>query len=274
MFSTVLPQFKDRWLSRDGDVRSPWAYDETKEELVGMDAKTDAVDILLVEDESDISELIQYNLQRNGYTVRAVDNGKDAIQAAMQRTPGLILLDIMMPGCDGLTVLRTLRQAQTDVKNTPVILLTAKGEESDIVVGLELGADDYMTKPFSPRELMARVKAVLRRSSDATTSETPGVPAARIEVGPITLDQDRHEVWIKNVPTPFTLAEYNLLRTLISKPGRVFTRDQLLEKITGGETYVIDRNVDVHVRAIRKKLGDDAEFIQTVRGVGYKCREQ
>lgn len=229
-------------------------------------------DILLVEDEVDISELIQYNLEKNGFKVRAIDNGKDAIQAATSRPPALMILDIMMPGCDGLSVLKAIRQSAGPAKDTPVILLTAKGEESDIVVGLELGADDYMTKPFSPRELLARIKAVLRRVEDAPAVSTT-VEASRLEVGPIAMDTEKHEVWIKGAATPFTLAEYKLLRTLISKPGRVFTRDQLLEKITGGDTYVIDRNVDVHVRAIRKKLSEDCEFIQTVRGVGYKCRE-
>lgn len=228
------------------------------------------VDILLVEDEADISELIQFNLERHGFKVRAAANGEDGLKMAAAQTPQLMLLDIMMPGCDGLTVLRRLRESAA-TKHVPVIMLTAKGEESDIVVGLELGADDYMTKPFSPRELVARVKAMLRRLED---SEKPAAVAGeKLAVGPVAIDGDRHEAWIHGKPVAFTLAEFNLLKTLISRPGRVFTRDQLLEKITGGETYVIDRNVDVHVRAIRKKLDVESEFIQTVRGVGYKCRE-
>lgn len=232
----------------------------------------DLVEVLLVEDEADISELIQYNLERNGYRVRPISNGKEAIEATLKFAPDLILLDIMMPGCDGLTVLKAIRQSAPETRNTPIILLTAKGEESDIVVGLELGADDYLTKPFSPRELLARMRAVLRRSSEEVSQPTRQ-GASRVEVGPVAVDVERHEVWINGAATPFTLAEYNLLTTLISKPGRVFTRDQLLERITGGDTFVIDRNVDVHIRSIRKKLTDDAEFIQTVRGVGYKCRE-
>lgn len=232
---------------------------------------TAPVDILLVEDEADISELIQFNLERHGFKVRTAANGEEGLKLAAEQTPKLMLLDIMMPGCDGLTVLRRIREAEA-TKSVPVMMLTAKGEESDIVVGLELGADDYMTKPFSPRELVARVKAMLRRSEDAFR---PGANSTdqRQTVGPISIDGERHEAWIHGKSVAFTLAEFNLLRTLISRPGRVFTRDQLLEKITGGETYVIDRNVDVHVRAIRKKLDVDAEFIQTVRGVGYKCRE-
>lgn len=228
------------------------------------------VDILLVEDEADISELIQFNLERHGFKVRAAANGEDGLKMAAAQTPQLMLLDIMMPGCDGLTVLRRLREAPA-TRNIPVIMLTAKGEESDIVVGLELGADDYMTKPFSPRELVARVKAMLRRLDD--TQKPAATSGEKLAVGPVSIDGDRHEAWIHGKPVAFTLAEFNLLKTLISRPGRVFTRDQLLEKITGGETYVIDRNVDVHVRAIRKKLDVDSEFIQTVRGVGYKCRE-
>lgn len=229
------------------------------------------VDILLIEDEADISELIQFNLERHGFKVRAAANGEEGLRMAAAQVPGLMLLDIMMPGCDGLTVLRKIRETQA-TKHVPVIMLTAKGEESDIVVGLELGADDYMTKPFSPRELVARVKAMLRRLDE---TQKPGATAAgeRLSVGPVSIDGDRHEAWIHGKPVAFTLAEFNLLKTLISRPGRVFTRDQLLEKITGGETYVIDRNVDVHVRSIRKKLDVDSEFIQTVRGVGYKCRE-
>jgi DNA-binding response OmpR family regulator len=160
-------------------------------------------------------------------------------------------------------------------------MLSAKGEESDIVVGLELGADDYISKPFSPREVVARIRAVARRISDesrpgatatAAGTEAPTV-GNRLKVGPVEMDLEKHEAWIQGKALVLTLAEFNLLRTLISKPGRVFTRDQILEKIAGTDTFVIDRNVDVHVRAVRKKLEDDAEFIQTVRGVGYKCRD-
>ena len=228
--------------------------------------------ILMIEDEADISELLQFNLERGGYKVRAVANGEEGLISAQQNPPDLILLDIMLPGCDGLTVLRGLRESSSPARKVPVIMLTAKGEESDIVVGLELGADDYMAKPFSPRELVARVKAVLRRG-EVAERQSAVAQTRRVTAGPVTVDLDRHEVWIDSKPVQFTLAEFNLLATLLSRPGRVFTRDQLLEKITGGETFVIDRNVDVHIRAIRKKMELDSEFIQTVRGVGYKCRE-
>jgi len=190
------------------------------------------------------------------------------LQDAQRSKPSLVILDLMLPGIDGLKVCKKLRE-DPETQAIPIIMLTAKGEETDVVVGLEFGADDYVTKPFSPNELLARVRAVLRRANLADD----GAAEARIEVGPITIDSDRHEVYNRGTPLALTLAEFKLIRTLASRPGRVFTRDQLLESITGGEVFLIDRNIDVHIRAIRKKLGGDAEFISTVRGVGYKCRD-
>ena len=226
--------------------------------------------ILLIEDDSDISELVQYNLEREGYKVTAAADGEVGLNLALQQKPDLIILDLMLPGLDGLSVCKKLRAA-AETAEIPIVMLTAKGEESDIVIGLEMGADDYIAKPFSPKELTARIRAVLRRPRAAAPKE--GEPTQRLEVGPVAIDLERHEAYLKGKPLQLTLAEYRLLSTLISRPGRVFTREQLLEKITGGEVYVIDRNVDVHVRAIRKKLESEAEFIVTVRGVGYKCRE-
>ncbi len=224
--------------------------------------------ILLIEDDSDISELVQYNLEREGYKVTAAADGELGWAQAVQMKPDLIVLDLMLPTMDGLSVCKKLRSSP-ETMGIPIVMLTAKGEESDIVIGLEMGADDYISKPFSPKELIARIRAVLRRPRAAATAMDEG----RRTVGPITIDVERHEAYLNAKPLALTLAEYRLLSTLISRPGRVFTREQLLEKITGGEVYVIDRNVDVHIRAIRKKLGDEAEFIITVRGVGYKCRE-
>ena len=241
-----------------------------------------AGDILIVEDEADIRELIQFNLEREGFKTRIAKNGDEGLRLAMANPPGLILMDIMMPVCDGITALKKMRESTSLVRTTPVILLTAKGEESDIVVGLELGADDYVSKPFSPKELVARIRAVARRTSDdsraggsssVAAAGPSGTAGTRIKVGPVEMDLEKHEAWSQGKHLVLTLAEFNLLKTLISKPGRVFTRDQILEKIAGTDTFVIDRNVDVHVRAVRKKLDDDAEFIQTVRGVGYKCRD-
>lgn len=238
-------------------------------------------DILIVEDDSDIRDLIQFNLERDGFKTRVAKNGEEALWLAFEQAPSLILMDIMMPVCDGLTALRKLRGSTGSLRHVPVVMLTAKGEESDIVHGLELGADDYMMKPFSPRELTARIRAVLRRAKEGdprSVSEDGPLSSEKrdsesMRVGPIEIDLERHEARSRGKALVLTLAEFNLLKTLISKPGRVFTRDQLLENISGAGTYVIDRNVDVHVRAVRKKLEDDAEFIQTVRGVGYKCRE-
>ncbi len=227
--------------------------------------------ILLIEDDADISELVQYNLEREGYKVYVSTDGEIGLNQAGQIKPDLIVLDLMLPGLDGLSVCRKLR-ADANLAGTPIVMLTAKGEESDIVVGLEMGADDYVTKPFSPKELVARIRAVLRRPRAAQAQATL-TQNGRRSVGPVTLDPDRHEVFLNQQPLALTLAEYRLLTALTSRPGRVFTREQLLEKITGGEAYVIDRNVDVHVRAIRKKFGSEADFIITVRGVGYKCRE-
>jgi len=238
-------------------------------------------DILIVEDEADIRELIQFNLEREGFKTRVAKNGQEGLELAMNQTPDLILMDIMMPVCDGLTALRKIRETTTgSLKQTPVVMLTAKGEETDIVLGLELGADDYVMKPFSPKELTARIRAVLRRTKDdaragatATDKTPPSSSVEKMKAGPIEIDTEKHLAFSRGKPLVLTLAEFNLLKVLISKPGRVFTRDQILEKISGADTYVIDRNVDVHVRAVRKKLEDDAEFIQTVRGVGYKCRD-
>lgn len=242
-------------------------------------------DILIIEDEADIRELIQFNLEREGFQTRVARHGQEGLTLAQTKTPALILMDIMMPICDGLTALKKMRESTSSLRQTPVIMLTAKGEESDIVVGLELGADDYISKPFSPKELVARIRAVLRRASEdlrqgATaaasstgTTATTATAGSKIKVGPIEMDLEKHEAWSHGKPLVLTLAEFNLLKTLISRPGRVFTRDQILERVAGADTFVIDRNVDVHIRAVRKKLLEEAEFIQTVRGVGYKCRE-
>jgi len=226
--------------------------------------------VLLVEDDPDIAELVQYNLEREGYRVITCTEGDVGLAEIMRVKPNLIILDLMLPKIDGLTICKSVR-AQSELAGIPIIMLTAKSEESDVIIGLELGADDYLTKPFSPRELLARMKAVLRRQKQVQTEVKP--ERERITVGPVALDKERHEAFLNNQSLILTLAEFKILATLMSKPGRVFSREQLLEKVTGGDVYVIDRNIDVHIRSIRKKLGDEAEFICTVRGVGYKCRE-
>jgi DNA-binding response OmpR family regulator len=228
--------------------------------------------VLIVEDEADIREILQYALEREGFRVTCAVNGKDALEILRKESFTIAVLDIMLPGIDGLTLCRKIREEGRD-RAMPVVMLTARSEESDIVVGLEVGADDYLCKPFSPKELVARIRAVLRRIPDLKGGELPSQPSSGVKLGPILLDHDRHEVRVRDLPVQLTLAEFKLLALLMSRPGRVFSRDQILEQVSGSDVYVIDRNVDVHIRAIRKKFGDDADFIQTVRGVGYKCRE-
>lgn len=221
--------------------------------------------IVMIEDEPDIIELVKYNLDRNGISVESAQNGEEGISLVQKEKPDLILLDLMLPGMNGLDVCRTLKQDR-ELKNIPIIILTAKGEESDIVIGLEMGAEDYITKPFSPRELVARVRAALRRLGQEKSNESEDI----LIIGALAIDSAQHAVTLDGLPLQFTLTEFKLLKALATRPGRVFTRDQLLDKITGGEAIIIDRNVDVHVRAVRKKLGEYGDMIETVRGVGYK----
>ena len=222
--------------------------------------------ILIVEDDPDIVELLQYTLEREGYPVLVARNGEKGLADAQRRRPGLILLDLMLPGLDGLGVCRALKSDE-GTKSIPIVMLTAKGEESDVVVGLEFGADDYVRKPFSPRELVARIRAVLRRGAPQVVAKT------RIELGGISLDRERHEIEVDGELLEFTRSEFRLLWTLAKHPGRVYAREELVEKLTDGEVVILDRNIDVHVSAIRKKLGDRGAVIRTVRGVGYKWDE-
>lgn len=201
------------------------------------------------------------------YETLTAGDGPKALQLARQHDPDLILLDLMLPGIDGLEVCRTLKSSR-ETAHIPIIMLTAKGGETDVVTGLELGADDYVPKPFSMRLLLARIKTVLRR---ATTAEPRPPSITRIQ--DLSIDDDRHEVRLKDQLLQLTLTEYKLLRFLAQHPGRVFTRTQILNNIQDEHVIVIDRAIDVHVAALRKKLGDAAACIETVRGVGYRCRE-
>ena len=223
--------------------------------------------LLIIEDDPDIVELVQYNLEREGFRVQSARDGERGLQEASATHPSLILLDLMLPGMEGLEVCRTLRQNR-NTRRIPVVMLTAKGEETDVVLGLEMGADDYVTKPFSPRELAARVRAVLRRAEAAADGES-----TRLQLGPLLIDSERYQAWLHGKLLNLTLSEFRLLHALATSPGRVFTRDQLVDRITAGECIVTDRNVDVHVSSLRKKFGDDGDLIVTVRGVGYKCKE-
>ena len=227
----------------------------------------DAQRILVIEDDPDIVELLQYNLEREGFEVKVAKTGEEGKARATECRPSLILLDLMLPRTSGLDVCRELR-GREDTKRTPIIMVTAKGEESDVVLGLELGADDYVTKPFSVKELIARIHSVLRR-----TNVRPQKASSRIERGTLVIDSDRHEVLLNGEQVDLTLAEYRLLRALAGSPGRVFTREQLIGQITAGGYMIAERNVDVHVAAIRRKLKEISELIVTVRGIGYKFKD-
>ncbi|QQE13948.1 response regulator [Planctomycetota bacterium] len=225
--------------------------------------------ILLVEDEQDLLELLKYNLNREGFNTITASTGEDGLKQVRSQTPDLILLDLMLPAMDGLEVCRTLKSRE-HTANIPVIMLTARGEESDIVRGLEMGADDYITKPFSPRILMARIRAVLRRAEAELLSAQSG---STISAGGIHIDPDRHEVIANGDPIDMTATEFKLLSLIMSKPGRVFTRQQIIETIHEGFAAVTDRSVDVQVVALRRKLKDAGRNIETVRGVGYRFKE-
>lgn len=219
--------------------------------------------ILVVDDEEDIRELISLNLTREGYEIIAVETGEEALAQARRGVATLIILDLMLPGIDGLEVCKRLK-ADPQTRPIPVVMLTAKGEEADIVTGLELGADDYITKPFSGKVLVARVRRILRRKSE--TAGEDGV----VSVHELTIDPARHEVLIQARPVELTLTEFNILHTLARRPGRVFTRYQIVDAIHGDDYLVTDRAVDVQIVSIRKKLGPCAKYIETVRGVGYR----
>lgn len=224
--------------------------------------------ILVVEDEKDILELVTYNLTREGYQVRGVETGEAAMTAIKDAAPDLVLLDLMLPGADGFDVCRYVK-SRPETKHTPIVMMTAKGEESDIVTGLELGADDYVTKPFSPRVLIARIRAVLRRRSEEKVDENASFTAHELTIHP-----GRHEVLYKDNRIDLTSTEFRLLQLLARRPGWVFTRYQIVDAIHGDDYPVTDRSVDVQVVGLRKKLGDAGTYIETVRGVGYRFKDE
>lgn len=223
--------------------------------------------VLIVEDESDIAKLIQFHLAREGYQTTVVGSGRAAIEAAARSQPDLLVLDIMLPDVDGLEVCRRLKRDRTS-RQIPILMVSARGEESDIVAGLELGAEDYVTKPFSPKVLVARVKAVLRRREVE--------PAARLELldGGLVIDRERHAVEIEGDPVELTLTQFKLLEFLAQRPGFVRTRDQLVSAARGEGTVLSSRAIDVHIAALRQRLGHYAGLIETVRGVGYRMAEE
>lgn len=226
-----------------------------------------ATKVVVIEDEPDILELIEYNLRREGFEVATATSGRTGLAAISREKPDIVLLDLLLPGLDGLDVCRRLRAVEA-TRDLPVIMVTARGEESDVVLGLGVGADDYIHKPFSPRELLARVRAVLRRGPLRDRD-----PDRRIVRGPVTIDPVKHRVTVEGRRLEFTPTEFRLLHFLASHPGRPFTRDRLLDRAIGERAVVIDRNIDVHVRALRKKLGANRDLIETVRGIGYCFRD-
>ncbi|MCC6143199.1 MAG: response regulator [Candidatus Hydrogenedentes bacterium] len=223
--------------------------------------------ILIVDDEEDILELVRYNLEKVGYQVSCAETGTEAIRIARAELPDAILLDLMLPGLDGLEVTSLLKN-DVKTRHLPIVMLTAKGSESDIVRGLEAGADDYVTKPFSPKVLLARLKAVLRRKGRDTTEER-----STIKVHDIVIHPGRHEVVIQGAPVQLTFTEFRVLEFLARRPGWVFTRSQIMDAVRGEDYIVTERSVDVQIVGLRKKLGDLGAYIETVRGVGYRFKE-
>ena len=221
--------------------------------------------IVIVEDEPDILEVLTYNLKREGFDVSHALDGSKGLALIEQVEPDLVILDLMLPGLDGLEICRRIKGAE-QLKQIPVIMVTAKGEETDIVIGLGIGADDYVAKPFSPRELVARVNAAIRRSGMSDRQGRPGI----VELEGLMIDEQKFSVTYHGNLIKLTATEFRLLNQLANHPGRVFSREQLINYAAGNDVVIVDRNIDVHIRAIRKKLPGEIQFIETVRGIGYR----
>jgi DNA-binding response OmpR family regulator len=221
--------------------------------------------IVIIEDEPDILEVLSYNLKREGFLVLTAIDGDAGLSLIKREKPDLVLLDLMLPGMDGVEICSNIKN-DTELHNTLVIMVTAKGEESDIVLGLGVGADDYVSKPFSPKELIARVKAVLRRGVLLELE----AGKEKIEYGDLSIDTKKHKVLVKGEEIKLTATEFRILHYLVSHAGRVFSREQLLNKALGNTSVVVDRNIDVHIRGIRKKLAMQPPLIETIRGIGYR----
>jgi DNA-binding response OmpR family regulator len=222
----------------------------------------------VIEDDADIQQIVEYNLAREGFDVLTAADGEDGLRLARQERPDLVVLDLLLPGLDGVEICRLLK-LDPATRSMPVMMVTARGDESDIVLGLGVGADDYVAKPFSPRELAARVKALLRRGPLKEERARRG----RIVRDDLVIDVDRHEVHVQGAAVPFRATEFRLLHFLAANAGRVFSRDQLLNEAISEGTFIIDRNIDVHIASIRKKLGEHRDLIRTIRGVGYRFED-
>lgn len=223
--------------------------------------------VLIVEDDRPLAEVLQYNLNQSGYDVICAYDGQDGFNQAHLKLPNLIVLDVMTPIMDGLEVCRRLR-AMPETRDIPIIMLTAKGEESDQLVGFSVGADDYVVKPFSVKVLLERIKTILRRQA-----RTQEASSDIVVQGGITVDRVKHRVLVNGCPLELTPSEFRLLETLIRQPGRAFERSELIDAALGEDTLVLERTIDVHIRSLRKKLGGMADSIQTVRGIGYRFKE-
>jgi two-component system, OmpR family, alkaline phosphatase synthesis response regulator PhoP len=223
--------------------------------------------ILVVDDEEDLLELVRYNLSKEGYRVTCVATGEEAMKVAKSHLPDLIVLDLLLPSVDGLEVCKLLK-SDPKTKHIPIVMLTAKSEESDVVSGLELGADDYITKPFSPRVLLARVKAALRGRA-----KREGDESVAVKVHDLVIHPGRHEVLVAGSPVSLTFTEFRLVHFLAQRPGWAFTRSQIVDAVKGEDYPVTERSVDVQVAGLRKKLGNCGHYIETVRGVGYRFKE-
>ncbi|MEW6428010.1 MAG: response regulator transcription factor [Thermodesulfobacteriota bacterium] len=226
--------------------------------------------VLVVEDEEDIQQLVSYNLMKGGFSIICAESGEEALERMGARRPDIIILDLMLPGINGLEVCKTIRRLETS-KDIPIIMLTAKGEESDIVTGLELGADDYVTKPFSPKILLARVRAILRRKEEEKAEAAQAVEPS-IHVAELTIDPAKFEVLVKGDPVQLTLSEFDILKMLARRSGWVFTRQQIIDSIRGFDYNVTPRAIDVHIFSLRKKLGKVGKKIEAVRGIGYRFK--
>ncbi len=219
--------------------------------------------ILIIEDEKPITELLEYNLKQNGYFVEIAHDGEEGLKKVLEIKPDLIILDLMIPKIDGMEVCRRIK-GDSSIKSIPIVMLTAKTDEVDRIVGLEMGADDYVTKPFSVRELVLRIKAILKRADSGLTE------VRKVEVKKLSIDPDQHTVYVQGNEVVLTHLEFNLLLALINSNGRVLTRDTLLNKVWGYDYYGDTRTVDVHVRRLRQKLGAASDYVKTIRGTGYK----
>jgi len=227
--------------------------------------------ILVVEDEDDLRELIRYNLEQEGFTVIATGSGEEALTLVATNPPELVCLDLMLPGMNGLDVCRTLK-GNSSLSSIPVLIISAKGEETDIVTGLELGADDYITKPFSPKVLIARARAILRRRGSAPTPQSNSDEQSVLVHG-LKIDARKHEVHLHEKRLMLTGTEFRILHFLSQNPGWVFTRQQLVENLHGDNYPVTERSIDVQIAGLRKKLGPSSDYIETVRGIGYRLKE-